>query len=389
MTSEWREVRLGELCVLTKGKSATLKTPPGDYPLIVTGPAPLSSNEYQFDGEAVCIPMVSSTGHGHASLKRVHYARGKFAVANIITAAQVIDSTICDTKYLFHCLQHFKDELIVSRMQGTANVSISQKVLAEIPVVIPSLPEQRRIVDLIGAMDDAIDAADEHAGTLAQAATALRGQIFTGLFESNSSVSAGGFFEVTLGRQKSARQIHGDHEIPYIRAANIGVGRTIVSDVQQMNFDLKEQQKYCLQQGDVLVVEGGSIGQTAVWNGEIDGPVGFDKHVLRLRGRSGRSASDYANHWSQWCYETGKYAAEARGVTIKALGHQRASDMPVPDISLDKQAEVASLLDGADQAAISARSQTESLRALRTELLTSLLSGAHTIPESYDQLLSA
>ena len=63
---------LGELCTLVKGTSPISKTPPGAYPLITTGEEHRTAESYQLDGEAVCIPLISSTGHGHASLKRVH-----------------------------------------------------------------------------------------------------------------------------------------------------------------------------------------------------------------------------------------------------------------------------------------------------------------------------
>ncbi|WP_298944595.1 restriction endonuclease subunit S [uncultured Microbacterium sp.] len=163
MRDEWRDTTLGDLCTITKGTSPTQKTLPGPYPLIVTGPEPLSSDSFQFQGEAVCVPLVSSTGHGHASLKRVHYASGKFAVANIIAACVPRAGAGVDARFLFHYLQHFKDAEIVTRMKGTANVSLSITNLATVPVALPPLDEQRRIVDLIAAVDDAVDAAEAEA----------------------------------------------------------------------------------------------------------------------------------------------------------------------------------------------------------------------------------
>ena len=81
---EQKEYRIGEICTIEKGKSPIKKTAPGAYPLVVTAEERATSAEYPFDGEAVCIPLVSSTGHGHASLKRIHYQKGEFAVGNIL-----------------------------------------------------------------------------------------------------------------------------------------------------------------------------------------------------------------------------------------------------------------------------------------------------------------
>jgi hypothetical protein len=68
--------RLGDLCSLVRGTSPTLKTPPGDYPLVVTAEFRRSADSWQLEGPAVCVPLISSTGHGDAALHRVHYQEG-------------------------------------------------------------------------------------------------------------------------------------------------------------------------------------------------------------------------------------------------------------------------------------------------------------------------
>lgn len=267
--------------------------------------------------------------------------------------------------------------------------TLNSESLDAVQIPLPPLYQQQRIVDLIGAMDDAVDSAVAQTTALRGLSSALRRTTFEELTKACHDSKAGRFFEVTLGRQKSARQLHGDYEIPYIRSANISDGSLSLTDVQTMNFDPKEQSKYSLQDGDVLVVEGGSIGQTAVWRGDIEGPVGFDKHVLRIRGVDGTSVSPYAHQWARWCYETGRFQAQARGVTIKALGFQRAKDMSVPAAPLTQQLNVVELLDSSDIAAASAHETVKSLRHLRAEVLSSVLSGAHRIPETYDELMGA
>ena len=54
---------LGELCIIEKGKVGIQKAIPGKFPLVVTAEERLSHNEYHFEGNAVIIPLVSSTGH--------------------------------------------------------------------------------------------------------------------------------------------------------------------------------------------------------------------------------------------------------------------------------------------------------------------------------------
>jgi len=60
--------RLENIAKLEKGLTAIQRAKPGNYPLITTGKDISSCDHYDFDGCAAIIPMVSSTGHGDASL---------------------------------------------------------------------------------------------------------------------------------------------------------------------------------------------------------------------------------------------------------------------------------------------------------------------------------
>lgn len=366
-----------------------MKATPGEYPLVVTAADFLSSDGYQFEGEAACVPLVSSTGHGHASLKRVHYVSGKFAVANIITALQKRNDAPVDMRFLWLLLDHGRDEIIVPLMKGTANVSLSQGALAAAQVALPPLDEQRRIVDLIGGLDDTITASERQTTASEHASTQVRRQAFEAASSNHSSAAAGEIFDMLLGRQKSARQTVGDHVIPYLRAANISSHGFMLDDVLTMNFSPAEQSKFGLLPRDVMLVEGGSLGQSSMWFGEIDGVVGFDKHVIRLREVPGRSTADYALQWTRWAYESGAFDTQATGATIRALGFGRAKAMPVPRLTVEQQDSLVEPLRAADDVVRRSRELTNGLRGLRSNLLTALLSGEHEIPVSYDEVMEA
>lgn len=152
---------LGELCEMKKGVSPIMKTPAGDYPLVVTAEFRRTADIYQFDTEAVCIPLVSSTGHGNAALHRVHYQSGKFALANLLVALIPKDPKLCDAKYLYFLLQAKKDYLLVPLMQGTANVSLKVQDIAGVEVSLPPFAKQRRIVAKIESLATKIDEAKQ------------------------------------------------------------------------------------------------------------------------------------------------------------------------------------------------------------------------------------
>ena len=151
--------RLGDICYFTKGISPTLNTEPGEYPLVVTAAYRRSASTYQLEGPAVCIPLISSTGHGDAALHRVHYQEGRFALANLLVALTPKIDGIYEPKYLYHLFMTKKDQLFVPLMQGTANVSLKIQDIASVEIPLPPLEEQRRIVAHIDALAEQIAAA--------------------------------------------------------------------------------------------------------------------------------------------------------------------------------------------------------------------------------------
>ena len=140
--------RLGDICTITKGDTGIMKSIPGPYNMITLGETDKTHNEFQFDTKAVIIPLVSSTGHGHASMKRVKYCEGKFALGNILCAVIPNNENFVLAKYLHIYLHWNREELLVSQMKGMANVSLPMNRIADVMVTVPSIEKQREIIEL-------------------------------------------------------------------------------------------------------------------------------------------------------------------------------------------------------------------------------------------------
>ena len=143
----WKKVKIGDLCIIEKGAIGILKAIPGEYPMVVTSEERKSHNEYQFDDEAVIIPLVSSTGHGHKSLKRIHFQKGKFAVGSILCAVIPKNKAQLSAEYLYRFLDLNKENELVARMKGMANVTLPMKEIAQIEIPLPPLNEQNAFVE--------------------------------------------------------------------------------------------------------------------------------------------------------------------------------------------------------------------------------------------------
>lgn len=150
----WKTKTLGDLCHIEKGKIGIQKATPGEFPLVVTAEERLSHNEFHFEGNAVIIPLVSSTGHGHKSLKRIHFQSGKFAVGNILCAVIPKDENVLRADYLYRFLDLNRQKELVSRMKGMANVTLPMKEIAKVEIPVPPIEAQIDFVQQYSVLEE-------------------------------------------------------------------------------------------------------------------------------------------------------------------------------------------------------------------------------------------
>ena len=175
--SEWQKVKIGDVCTITKGAIGIKKAVAGEYPMVTLAEKRTTHNEFQFDCEAVIIPLVSSTGHGHASMKRVHYQEGKFAIGSILCAVVPNDTEFLNPKYLHIYLSYLKDKLLVPLMRGAANVSLSISNIKTVEVIVPPIERQLEIIELEKVLRNQKGKLDEQNSFQQSHLTLLRQQI--------------------------------------------------------------------------------------------------------------------------------------------------------------------------------------------------------------------
>ena len=155
-----RFIRLGAVAAIEKGRTGIQAAVPGAYPLVVTAEQRLTCDHFDFEGEAAIVPLVSSAGHGKASIQRLHYQEGRFALGTILAAIFPRRPELLSPRFLFEYLSTFKDELLVSRMLGTANVTLTIGKLSDVPVPLVSAAAQAQ-VDKLMVLCDQLEASRE------------------------------------------------------------------------------------------------------------------------------------------------------------------------------------------------------------------------------------
>jgi len=145
------KILIGKDCHVTKGQTGIQSVIQGEYPLVVTAEKEQTSNRYQFNSRngGVCVPLVSSTGHGDASINRLHFKKDKFDLGSILAFIEPKDEKKINSEFLYYFLSNFKDEILVPLMKGGANVSLTLPKLKQLELNIPDISEQIKIINLV------------------------------------------------------------------------------------------------------------------------------------------------------------------------------------------------------------------------------------------------
>ena len=146
--------------------------------------------------------------------------------------------------------------------------------------------------------------------------------------------------EVQLGRQRSPKNVSKHFPTKYIRAANITERGIDVSDVLEMEFLPSERERFALREGDIVLSEASGspsqVGKPAVWRNELQ-MCCFQNTVLRLRALV--VDTKYVLIVFQHFYANGVFAKVAGGVGINHLGAEKFSAIPflLPPITEQKR----------------------------------------------------
>ncbi|MBK7135339.1 MAG: SAM-dependent DNA methyltransferase [Rhodocyclales bacterium] len=140
-------IRLGDLCDVRDGMSPNMATPPGEFVLVVPAEDRKTADHWDYEGKAICIPLVSSSGHGKADIKRIHYQEGRFALATTMCAAFVKDETVINPRYLHLFLSSACDDILVPLMCGATNVTMASSQLNDVLVPVPERALQDEVVE--------------------------------------------------------------------------------------------------------------------------------------------------------------------------------------------------------------------------------------------------
>lgn len=161
-------------------------------------------------------------------------------------------------------------------------------------------------------------------------------------------VRLGEVFKIQQGKSLSPRSRTGPRKRPFLRTANVFWGYIDLSSVDEMHFEEMEEKRLALKPGDLLVCEGGDIGRTALWEGQLPLCL-YQNHLHRLRATRSDILPLFYVYWMQAAWTLlGLHDGAGNQTDIPSLLQSKLFSFSFP-ISLAKQQEIARLLQAADR----------------------------------------
>ncbi|WP_051515830.1 restriction endonuclease subunit S [Candidatus Blastococcus massiliensis] len=325
-----------------------------------------------------------------------------------------------DPRWALYALQRPEARRWADRHRhGMGRPRLGLAMIRQTPIPLPSLDEQRRIVDILEDHLSRLDAANDYLSACRRRATTLGEQSIAQALLGRSGADSelggepiadytpqdghlaelprgwswrrlGELADVVGGVTKDAKRQADPTfvEVPYLRVANVQRGRLDLSTVTGIRVSQAKADALRLQPGDVLMNEGGDRDKLArgwVWEGQIEDCI-HQNHVFRARVRDDaidpRLLSWVANTiGGKWAERNGK-----QSVNLASISLSKIRQMPVPlpprEIQLQLVESIQTTLDAAARLADTVQAQETRSSALRRALLTAAFAGRLTRRDS-------
>ena len=187
-----------------------------------------------------------------------------------------------------------------------------------------------------------------------------------------SETTVGAEFDIQLGKMLDGAQDEGDLK-RYIGNRAVQWGRIDLDASGLVPLNKREQGRFRLRVGDLLVCEGGEVGRAAIWNHESV-ECYYQKALHRLRPRRGYEARVMKALLELRASSDG-FADFVTQTSIAHLPREKFLQLPIPSIPLGEQRRIAEVLEDADSLIVSLERLITKKQATKQGMMQQLLTG--------------
>ncbi|WP_064663429.1 restriction endonuclease subunit S [Pseudoalteromonas sp. MQS005] len=248
----------------------------GNYPYY--GPTKIQDyiSDYEQDGIYALIGEDGDHFLKYSSMKQTQFISGKCTVNN---HAHIIESSqTCDSEWFYIFFKHRNITNFLSR-QGAGRFKLNKATLEKLPLLVPPLPEQRKIASILGTWDKAISTTERLIDNSKQQKKVLMQQLLTGkkrLLDDSGKPFEVEWEELSMDELSVITRLAGAEysdvwetdpkgEITALRGFNIGNNKLVLNNVERITKELSLKLiRSKLNVGDIVFPCVGSIGKACL-----------------------------------------------------------------------------------------------------------------------------
>ena len=281
--------------------------------------------------------------------------------------------------------------------------------IGNLPTLVPSLDEQRAIAAFLdretARIDTLVEKKRRQIELLQAKRSALISHAVTKGLDPNRPMKDSGIewlgeipehwdlpplyarYSVELGKMLDAKRITGEFLLPYLRNIDVQWDRVNVENLPEMDIAPDEYNRFTLTEGDLVICEGGEVGRTAMWHGELQ-VCAFQKAIHRVRPRSLRDVQRFFYYVMRTAAGSGVFLAYGNPNTIPHLTAEKLRVYRFPFPPRDEQQRIVAHLDR-ETARIDALvdkviESIDGLREYRTTLISAAVTGKIDVRKEVD-----
>ncbi len=247
----------------------------------------------------------------------------------------------CDTRYLARYFgTHEIKNYLIQHAVGATMPNLNQGILASVPVRLPTIDEQLRVVEILSTYDGLIENNRRRIELLEQSARLLykewfvhlrfpghgHTQIKDGVPEGWKRKPLSEVATFRLGKMLDQKKNRGEPK-PYLANLNVRWGEFDFSNLREMKFEDRENEIFGLKHGDIVMCEGGEPGRCAIWKEQIPGMM-IQKAIHRIRPID---PLDYRYLYYSLFHQakSGRLSQLFTGATIKHLPREKLAKVQI------------------------------------------------------------
>jgi type I restriction enzyme S subunit len=258
-----------------------------------------------------------------------------------------------------------QDRIVTYLDQKTSDIDESLEYIKSIENKL----EERRLVKI---REEVTHSADDHTGSKET------GIPWLGKIPEEWGVAKIGWkYDIQLGKMLDESERSGKNPRPYLRNKDVQWWKIDTEDLPKMDFSPEEQQKYQLEQGDVLVCEGGEAGRSAIWEGSSE-EIYYQKALHRVRPISEDQVPEFFCYFMEFAVKSGLFSSRANQSTIEHVTVEKLSGQKIPIPPKEQQERISKSLSESIQNINDSLATVRKLRGILKEKRQALITAAVT-----------